>query len=580
MALSQGRRSQLDGIVLSLAEQGASQSEVQAVVGDFTSKFSDSDKQVTDRSAIEKVGGFLGLEAFGKGIGLAARQLTGQNVALEEKAAEEAQTLASLPRETIQRLQREGKLDAIRQGSGLAQGLSDITTERLTNRQIIGSAASTALLATGGTLGRGVTAGRLTPAIGGIQQGVARALPQATSGLGRFAAGATPTVAAGAVEGAGFAGANVAAQGGTTEEIVGAVKTGAVVGGAIPLAVAAAKPILRKTGSFIADMFGQTTGAGGEAVRRGFAGSEGFKAGLRGGVSGEDILIDAKKGLRAIRQARGNQYRKGLAKIAAQTDEISLDSVNEKLPEILKGFGVTTSDDGFNFARSSIGSKSDTAILRDVLDDVKNWDDLSPLGVDTLKQRVSDVIDQLEPTSKSGALLSQVNDQIIKTLNKQVPGYTRLTSDYAIVTEQIRDLTKTLSLKDSISKETAVKKLLTVLKENNEFRAQLVQQLEQSGGKQLLDRIAGIALSTGLPRGLAAKQVGGVALTAILGGGIINPKILFTLATLLSFSPRVVGEASRFSGIAQRGVSAVATPVVRRATPALIGGGIGESTKP
>ena len=587
MALSQGRRAQLDGIIVSMSEQGATEAEANAIVSDFTRKFGDSAKKATVKkddlkffgkgsegvvgaNVLPKIGEFLGLGPLGEGLGLAARELTGGNKALQETAEREETINASVPRETLARLKREGKPLPGQLGTEIAPQLENITTDDITNKQVLASAASAGLLATGGTLTKG------------LQRGVAGLLPAATSTLGRFAVGATPKVFSGAVEGAAFSAANVGAQGGSNEDIASAAKIGGIVGGAIPLGIEVAKPILRVAGRAVAEVFGIGLGTGGKPIRRvaqaaeegraGFVGSKaGVKSGLRTPTTGEDILIDTKKGLEAMKRRRATQYSRELVPIAARIDDVPLDKLNREIPEILLDFGIEETTDGLSFKNSTIGKRADRKVIKEIIDDIQSLDDMSAISIDNLKQRISDVIDQVEPSSKSGALLTKINGKIIDTLNDSVPGYEKLTKGYAEVTEQIRDLTQSLSLKEGASKETAIKKLLSVLKSNNEFREQLLQQLEQQGGQELLDRIAGVALSGKAPKGLTGQF--------IIGGSVAGGNFPLAFATLLTFSPRVIGEAALLTGAATRAVTKAA-PVAQRAVAPVIGGAVGEAKKP
>ncbi len=125
-----------------------------------------------------------------------------------------------------------------------------------------------------------------------------------------------------------------------------------------------------------------------------------------------------------------------------------------------------------------------------------------------------------------------------KGIIKDVPGYSNLVNDYSNTTGLIKDIQKGLSLGNKAQSDTAFRKLSSVLRTNNEFRQQVVKELDKETGGTLLPKIAGQQLSEILPRGLArsVEAVGGVG--ALASGVGILPIIKAAIVT----SPRAVGE--------------------------------------
>ena len=130
--------------------------------------------------------------------------------------------------------------------------------------------------------------------------------------------------------------------------------------------------------------------------------------------------------------------------------------------------------------------------------------------------------------------------------------------DYSTASQQITEIERALSLGDKASKDTAMRKLQSLMRNNVQTnygnRLSLANQLEQGGGVELLPSISGQALNSWTPRSLSG-QIGGGA-TALMT--MQNP----LMAAALPFqSPRFVGSAAyglgRMAGKVSGGANAL-----------------------
>lgn len=313
--------------------------------------------------------------------------------------------------------------------------------------------------------------------------------------------------------------------------------------GALPLAGATVKGAARVAG----ETLGKTTGAGFgvikealEATVAGGAKAKAFRQGLRGKVTPEQITEEAKSGLQEIIGQRRNAYQQQLSTLAENTKRFDTTPVMDKFTSKLSDFGVVATDEGLDFSRApGLGRyKKD---VEDLVNVVENWGtkegDLTITGIDKLKQTIDDF--------KIGSQESKRFDSFVTDLRKEAqglimdqPGYKKLVDDYAASSGVIEDIQKGLSLGDKAMVETSFKKLTTALRQNNDFRAQFVKELDEATGGELLSKISGQQLSELFPRGLSgvlAPLAGGGALATGVGVGPI-------MAAALTTSPRVVGE--------------------------------------
>lgn len=390
----------------------------------------------------------------------------------------------------------------------------------------------------GETAGSSLQLGSLFIPVGSLAKGV---------GLGAKALGLSPkitqvagNVVAGAATGAAFD-VGEKLQTGETSGLA------TVAGGAIPLAGPIVKGAKKLTGAIARETLGKTTGAGAGAIQEGLrasvAGGEkakAFTSALRGGTTPEAIVDEAKAGLQTIIQDRRNTYLSQLEKIAGNKESLDISPIIKQVGDNLEKFNIGVAENGtLDFSRSAL--RFNTQAQKDItqiVDTMKGYGtqagDRTAVQVDNLKQALSDLY---SPSGQARAFVEAVRKTTREVLS-QVPGYDELARNYSDKTELIQDISKGLSLGDKANIDTSFKKLTSALRQNNEFRQELVQELDQATGGYLSSKIAGQQLSPLLPRGLSGilGTVGGAgALTTGVGLAKLLPAIV-------AFSPRAVGE--------------------------------------
>lgn len=296
---------------------------------------------------------------------------------------------------------------------------------------------------------------------------------------------------------------------------------------------------------------GRTTGAGAEPI------TEAFQAGREGGERGEQfresmrndldmprLLDDAKQNLSAFRQKRNEQYR------------IALDNGLFNDPTILD---FTKIDDAFDrvFQRTTFGGKTvnkrSQAELKKAKDKIDEWYEGDPAkfhtveGFDALKQAIGDILDGIPyEASQARSAIQDLYDAVRTEINTQAPDYAKVMKAYAESTETIREIERSLSLGQKATADTALRKLMSIMRNNvnTNFgeRSRLLAEIE--GAPHLLrPRIAGSSMSDFVPGGLQG---------AGMGLGMAGLTSVTDLATGLGYgavsSPRLVGEAAHLAG--------------------------------
>lgn len=319
-------------------------------------------------------------------------------------------------------------------------------------------------------------------------------------------------------------------------------------------------------------ILGQSTGAGSEAIKTAYqAGKKGgsaldsFTESLRGNTTGEDLVEKAHSALDEVAQQRSDNYKEMLGSLKEDTSNIDITPIKEQLDKTLENFNITKGSDGkLNFDESTIANPGDQSKVQAIAKDVENWKDTTPKGIDTLKQRIANYY---EPGSKIGAFSESLRSVTRKLIN-DTPGYTDAMKNYSEVSDQIKDIKQALSLGDKTATETTLNKLKGALKSNNEFRKQVLQELDEATGGKLTEAIAGHTTSSMTPKGLAKyADVAGLA-GAVAHGVAILPVLGLALTT----SPRIVAEFVRALGIGARGTKVVMEILNKIAKPAVIAG--------
>lgn len=327
-------------------------------------------------------------------------------------------------------------------------------------------------------------------------------------------------------------------------------------GAAFEMAGQSAGPAIQKgaelAGKVTAPLLGRLSGVGTGAVREAYKGSDLFEKALRGKITGEEVVSNVKDALATLKDQRQSAYQAQLSKID-QTLKIDPKPITDKVAELMKKYGVGFKPDGtLDVSRVAMG-KTGRNDIEDVIRTISDWGtnpkDTTAEGLDTLKRQLDDFYSD---SGQARAFVTSLRNTVKDTIVKAVPEYGKMTKDYSEATKLIKDIesglmTRKQGISGRIVADQTLRRLLSSMKDNFALRGELVDTLGAAAGQDLSGQIAGYAMRSPMPVGLAGT---GPAIAGQAAFAMFNPKFWPVLA---ASSPRVQGEFLRYFGkVAQK----------------------------
>ena len=360
---------------------------------------------------------------------------------------------------------------------------------------------------------------------------------------------------------------------------------GAAIGAAMPGVAKGVVALGKGVKTAVTNVLGASTGTSAETVsaayRAGQKGATSFLDNMRGKAQFDDIVDSAKTGLAKMQADKAAQYRSGMVDIRADKSVLDFQPISDAVKAI-KDLG---SYKGVQINKNAAGAVDELASK------VAEWGKQNPAefhtpeGLDALKKAIGDIREATQFGTPARKAADSVYNAVKSEINKQAPVYSQVMKDYELASKELTEITKTLSLGDKAAKDTAIRKLQSLMRNNAQTsygnRLSLASQLERKGGIDLQSAISGQAMNTWMPRGMtgAITKGGGLFLA---GGAVANPATLSTLALMPAASPRLVGEGAyqlgRLSSLGGRAGSAAGIPALTASPQALqLGDALGRS---
>lgn len=217
---------------------------------------------------------------------------------------------------------------------------------------------------------------------------------------------------------------------------------------------------------------------------------------------------------------------------------VTTKGVKDVMTRTLGEFDVKKGKDGMDFATSRLEPHAGT--IEKIRNMVYNWQDVSPLGLNKLAQKIGDY-----RITGPGITADKQFNAFIQATKKNISGYigdkagpkiANMNKEYAMSTEFLDDLRDSLKLgKDK--PEQVARKLMNAFNDKSVWYRGLVEELGEKTAKDLRADIAGMLMSSWTPQGLG-KYVTGAILGSATG----------VVPALVAASPKLAGLASTAAG--------------------------------
>jgi hypothetical protein len=283
-----------------------------------------------------------------------------------------------------------------------------------------------------------------------------------------------------------------------------------------------------------------------EAGKAGGEKSKAFKRNI-GDAQPYELVDTAKAGINQLKSEKNKQYRSGMVDISKDATVLDFSKIEDALANTVQS----------NTYKGKTKSKAVDNAIGEISAKIEDWKQLDPTeyhtpeGIDFLKQQVGDLVDWQGKHKTENMVIKDVYSGIKNTINKQAPIYDDIMRDYSRAASEIDEIERALSLNNKASVDTATRKLTSVMRNNvnTNFgnRAEMVKRIDEASGQPLMESIAGQALSSWTPRGLAGT--GTQLLATGVAGNLLSP---MALGTLPFQSPRLMGEAAHAAGVTSR----------------------------
>lgn len=272
-----------------------------------------------------------------------------------------------------------------------------------------------------------------------------------------------------------------------------------------------------------------------EAYKAGKTGNESFAANMRGKVAPDEVLTDIKQGISNMQSANSEAYATAKTGWSADKTPLNFTAIDDKLASV--------KDSLMQGGKSKIGS-AEQGIVHELEAVIDEWRSdpkaRTALDLDALKQRIDAIYPESPKHTQAQRAITTLRNTVKDEIVKQAPDYADAMKAYDEQLTIIRDINKALGTGDKVAKETAINKAMSLLKTSPsaKFRQNLLQELEQQGGVDIMPSLAGQDLSTWIPSSGIGK--------AVMGGGFTAATLAHNpaYAAVLPFtSPRLMGEA-------------------------------------
>lgn len=303
-------------------------------------------------------------------------------------------------------------------------------------------------------------------------------------------------------------------------------------------------------------VLGTTTGSP-YGVKAALEGGDTYRQAMRDTITDSDLVNMATESFDTVRKNMTSDYHNSLKSLKGANQSLDISDIHKMADDWLDKYNVKKVGKDLDFSRSTATGKAAEEIEQ-VYRIVKDWgskpDDLTPAMLDTLKRKIGNfyATDRI-----SRAMTQSLKKAVHEKVATSVPEYRKMTTDYAKKSEFLDSVESAISSGDRSKADAVLRKMTTAIREDKSFRRDLLKQLGEEGGNDLIAAASGRTMSQPF-----ANRMGPMLTSAAGAGGMFYSPWMASLFAISS--PRLVGEVSYYLGKTGRGSAKVAKSISDR----------------
>ena len=278
-----------------------------------------------------------------------------------------------------------------------------------------------------------------------------------------------------------------------------------------------------------------------------------------GGGNSDDIVRSARGSVEQIRNDFKGEYVEGMKPINADPTPINhriikaaIDKASEFNQRVPHGPGKITKDE-------TVGKviKQARGLYKSFIKDGRGHHNMR--GLNGFKRRVGGLMDKYEKGTAEYNAANNILQEVKTAVNNVNQEYKTILKNYDIAWDDLDDLSRTLSLKDGATMDTAFRKLIQSIRGNLHggagSRYGKLQKLIENGSPDLLYELAGASTNRYVKNSMQTN-FGNAGVAGLVATGTLGPMFLLTAA---SFSPKLSALAAYATG---KGSGLIMRPLV------------------
>lgn len=327
----------------------------------------------------------------------------------------------------------------------------------------------------------------------------------------------------------------IAALGNTNEikdvipNLVEGTATGMAIGGSLPALGAVGKEAIKLIGKGAKNIGSILTGVGSDAYERAFEagkrGSADFLKNMRGKVSSDSVVAEAKNALKEMTQGNSELYKYNMNEAFADTTKLNVKPIEDRLKKL-----VNEETLGGAIPLSGAEKKVLTEAEDLLKPAMENRVAQTTQGLDKIRRKIAGI--KTDVGTNEHRLKKSLENAIKDSISEQRPEYRKSLEAFARNKAEIDEIQKTFSLGDKASNDTVLRKLQSLGRNNVQTgygrRNELMDILDFHGN--LRDAIYGQSFNAFVPRGVIARGLAGIN------------TYTHNIPALIAQSPRLSGE--------------------------------------